>query len=351
MKYFFIAPVRGPINGAKYLTTKIIECFGDKDITIIDTSQAASAEDFGKFSFKKIISIFNYVKCIILKVKPKSVCYINLTPHGFAFYRDVILLQSLKLKRANITVHLHTNTLASKNKSLLKLLLNSVKVIVLNKYQLNSLSFLPNVYLLENSLPNQNSRSFEETWEMKPNFSLLFFSNISEEKGIYEAIEIYKGLKPLCPNIQLKVAGGFLDLEAKTFLEQEIKHDPNILYLGVVNEEDIKVRLFSEASVFLFLSKPFYEASPLVYIEALMFGLPIVSTSQYVTENVIKNNNGIIHTPLNLKESVRYIYSLYQDQNSHKDASYRSYLNYHSFYSFNHYIERLQIILSETLAK
>ena len=62
----------------------------------------------------------------------------------------------------------------------------------------------------------------------------------------------------------------------------------------MVSDMEEKSKIYSEATALLFLSDKNYEVFPLVYIEALMHGLPIISTPQHVAESVVKENGIII---------------------------------------------------------
>jgi glycosyltransferase involved in cell wall biosynthesis len=345
MNVFFIVPIKGPINGAKFLSSKILDHLDIADITVIDTAQASDGKDFGVFTFAKLWAGISMIVQVILTVSSRSICYFSLTPHGFAFYRDLFILIVLKLKLCNITVHLHANGLEKKNKKVLKKVLKSIKIITLNEYQKEQLKFLKNpVYVLGNTLPLTSEIDFEEIWNVRKNNTLLYFSNISEEKGIYKAVEFYHAIKEKVPQVQLKVAGTFLNESAKEYINSLVSQDSSVTYIGFVTSEKEKLRLFSESSILLFMSKPYYEGYPLVYIESLMYGLPIITTPQHIAELVVQNGNGFILNEIN-HSVINNAVLLLTNSEMHKAISRRSFELYRNNFNFELYINRFREIL------
>jgi glycosyltransferase involved in cell wall biosynthesis len=345
MNIYFIVPIRGPINGAKFLSSKILDHLDISDITVIDTAQASGGEDFGTFTFAKLWAGISMIVQIISTVSSKSICYFNLTPHGFAFYRDLFILIILKLKLCGITVHLHANGLEKKNKTFLKRVFKNIKVITLNEYQKKQLTFLNSqVFVLGNTLPLTFEIDFEDIWSVRKSNTLLYFSNISEEKGIYEAVQFYYAIKEKAPQVQLKIAGAFLNEGVKDYIDNLTSQDSSVKYIGFVNSEKEKLQLFSESSMLLFTSKPYYEGYPLVYIESLMYGLPIITTPQHIADLVIQNENGFILNEIDDSVVNKAVFLL-QNPEIHKAISKRSFELYRNNFNFEAYISKFKEIL------
>lgn len=343
-KYTFIVPVAGPIHGVKYISKKIIDNIHLEDLTVIDTAQAQKSQDFGRLSFSKIREAFNLFQKILV-IKSGSIIYLNLTPHGYAFYRDIIFLLLLKVKKCNITVHIHANGLENKNHFLLQKLFVNTKILVINELQQKRLNFLSNVFLLNNSLPSLVNDDFEAIWSKRNFKTLLYFSNISFEKGIFEAIEIFQSIEKDDPDVQLHVYGRFLNKEVETEFNQIIKGNSNIIYKGFVDSDRQKAAIFRNASIFLFLSKPYYEVYPLALLEALMFGLPIIMTEQVIVDIILKNKNGFLIKKNNYNEAVSYISILLNNNEQLRKASLNSYNLFKNQFAFSAYLDQLKSIL------
>jgi glycosyltransferase involved in cell wall biosynthesis len=103
---------------------------------------------------------------------------------------------------------------------------------------------------------------------------ILFLSRVVREKGIYEAIESFSILVKKYPQIELIIAGDGKELEnVKSFVKEN--GIPNIIFAGYVVGED-KYNLLKSSHVFFF---PTYygEGFPNTIVEAMTFGLPVVT--------------------------------------------------------------------------
>lgn len=106
-------------------------------------------------------------------------------------------------------------------------------------------------------------------------FNLLFLSRVEREKGIFEALDTYRILKQFRDNVTLTVAGsGSASNDAREYASQHgLNH---VTFVGHVTGRD-KYNLFQQADVFLFPS--YGEGLPLAVLEAMAFGLPVVTTA------------------------------------------------------------------------
>jgi glycosyltransferase involved in cell wall biosynthesis len=102
---------------------------------------------------------------------------------------------------------------------------------------------------------------------------LLFMSRIIREKGIYETIDAFALLRSKRPEIELVVAGDGEELgKVKEYVKEHKIQD--VVFTGYARG-DLKRRLFETASVFLFPTHG--EGMPICVLEAMAFGLPVVT--------------------------------------------------------------------------
>jgi|WetSurMetagenome_2_1015567.scaffolds.fasta_scaffold45680_1 glycosyltransferase involved in cell wall biosynthesis len=106
-------------------------------------------------------------------------------------------------------------------------------------------------------------------------FTILYLARIEISKGIYEAIETFRLLQSKYPNIKMIIAGdGREEIMVRKFAE--INNIKNISFLGFV-DGDIKRAVFMDSDYYLFPS--YFEGMPNSVLEAIAFGLPIISTN------------------------------------------------------------------------
>ena len=149
----------------------------------------------------------------------------------------------------------------------------------------------------------------ETTYQTKEkNITFLYVGWTVKKKGIlelFDVIESHDDLKPY----RFKFAGGGTLLEE--LKERKIKNGlTNIEMLGWVSPKDLPT-LYKESDVFILPSHA--EGFPNVILEALNYGLPIISTNVGgIADSVIDNYNGFIFEPRDkekLYESIKHLAS------------------------------------------
>jgi glycosyltransferase involved in cell wall biosynthesis len=103
--------------------------------------------------------------------------------------------------------------------------------------------------------------------------NMLFLARIERSKGIYEAIDAYNILKKKYNNIGLTIAGdGSEESDIRTYIDScglsEIKT------IGYV-DGNAKINAFNDSDIYLFPS--YFEGMPTSLLEAMAFGLPVVT--------------------------------------------------------------------------
>ena len=112
-RLLFIVQLPPPLHGASLINSYILNSNlirSNFNIETVNLHFAESIQELGKFSIKKVFRTFIYCFEIVKKVikhKPDLV-YFNLTPKGFAFYRDAFYVFILKLLRRKIVFHLQS---------------------------------------------------------------------------------------------------------------------------------------------------------------------------------------------------------------------------------------------------
>jgi glycosyltransferase involved in cell wall biosynthesis len=145
----------------------------------------------------------------------------------------------------------------------------------------------------------------------RDSFTILFLARLERKKGIYEAIETFKLLKVNNKNsIKFIIAGSGKEYNnvKKTISEQKIT---DIDLIGHV-EGISKVNALLNGDLYLF---PTYsEGMPNSILEALAFGLPIVTRSVGAIPEIIDSRNGFHTDSYDPRIFANYIQSLIDDQ-------------------------------------
>lgn len=292
-RLWFCFPLGGPNNGVKIISSYIYQHLSERNnysLVLVDTAQARDYRNFGKFNWNKI---WLSVRLLwqVRKIQQHDRVYLNFTPKGFAHYRDMALIFFSLARGGKVTLHVHANGLEKKIKGWNRKLLQKTKIIVINTQQLQALESQGlRVILIPNALPDYfHGAAYNELPEdpcTNRALRLLFFSNLSEEKGVRRLREAVEGIASSKLTVEVRICGGILDDLAGKIVDDLVARYAFVTYEGPVHNTDKKFELYRKSDFVLFLSDEYYEVSPLVYIESIMSGVPVITTAQVVANTL-----------------------------------------------------------------
>ena len=120
--------------------------------------------------------------------------------------------------------------------------------------------------------------------------NLLFLSNLFAEKGIFDLLQVFEKLCHEHSNIFLSIAGAPLynfDKELQQYLAEKPHLKEKVNYIGPVYGEK-KVQLLKDSDIFVFPSYFSEECFPLVILEAMAAGLPVVASDIGAVSEIIR---------------------------------------------------------------
>lgn len=139
---------------------------------------------------------------------------------------------------------------------------------------------------------------------------LLFVGRLSEEKGIYILFEAMKHFRNR-QDIELHVVGdGYLNGWCNNFIKQNNMED-TIKMIGEASAEEVAQRMYSSHIVVI---PSIRESMPIVILEAMITGKPIVATNAFGIKNAIENmKEGIVVEVNNITQLISGIDTLLND--------------------------------------
>ena len=141
-------------------------------------------------------------------------------------------------------------------------------------------------------LKNVSAEKIVEKYKNKSEINLLFMARIEKAKGIYQAIDTFKLIKNKHSNVNLFVAGsGRAEEDAKNYVrENQIN---NVFFTGFISG-DKKIHYLESSHIYIFPSY-YIEGMPNSVLEAMAFGLPVISRNVGGLLDIIKDyENGFI---------------------------------------------------------
>ena len=257
--------------------------------------------------FKQLIFFINALIKIVYSLifDEISIIHMHLSEKG-SFYRKYIIFILGKIFNKKIIIHMHgaefkefyENSSKNIKQNIIKLLKGADYVLVLGDNWNDYVKGLDNsikTRIFRNSVKVRN----DIVTRKKNNINILFLAVLIERKGIFDLIEasriIINNKKLLNYNIKFTIAGtGSSEYKCKNKVS-EYKLDSFFDFKGWITGKE-KYNLLKESQIFVLPS--YNEGLPVAILEAMSYGLPIISTNVGSIEDAVKDNfNGFLINP------------------------------------------------------
>lgn len=309
-------PVHGAAKVGDYVkaSLELKTAFTNKYIKI---KSSTSITNIGKFGFLKIwygIQLVAEVSLMLFFFRPNKI-YFTTSPSGFAFYRDFIIMTILKSYRwfrsCELFFHYHSSGVENFilrnpiNKLATRFFVKGVNLVLISQYSkvdFKSIHSYKNIYFLNNGVKDSLGEvEFEEVLKqriLKNPIKVLYLSNMMKGKGYDIALDLamrcnenHKG------RFIFDFAGAWETEEDMTLFDAFVKSNKleNLInYHGLV-EGNKKHKLYKDAHFFIFTSR-LNEVFPLVLLEALSYGLPILAIEKGGVPEIVDKEVGMLTT-------------------------------------------------------
>lgn len=358
-KILFLMQLPPPVHGAAVISQSILNSEKVKNafrISSINISTARTISDIGKGgTFKLFKSVGLWFKtCIrIISFRPQIV-YITLSPVGPAFLKDAMLVMISKIfSRAEMVIHLHGKGIkkamnTSPSAGFYQLVFKNTNVIHLSKSLLDDLSGIRGL----KSKRVVNNGIADGSIEKIPHkgINIIYLSNMVRSKGALTLLEATKILKDRgVSGFQVHFAGEWFESD---FREEFMSYlsannlDETCHYKGSVYGEE-KQQFFASADLMVFPTSYPNECFPLVILEALSYGIPVISTNEGAIPEIIDDGTDGFIIPAKNPEMLSETLELILDDNEQlNNMSVAARTKYSEKYQLDRFISNLIIELS-----
>ena len=354
-KVLFILHIPPPMHGSSVVGKQIFSSslinntFKTKYLNI---NSSSNLEQLGKKNFSKLYYILQtYFNLIfqLIHFRP-DLCYFALNSKGIAFYRDLIIVFILKIFNKKIIYHLHNKGVKEREKKFTfklfyKFIFKNEKVILLSKnlfldvkrfVKINQVSFCPNgIKKVKRLKPNNNSNKIQ----------LLFFSNLFKFKGVYNLLDICSILKERKLDFTCNFVGDIGDIDLYNFNKKvlDLNLSKYVIYHGPKFENE-KNEVFLNADIFIHPTLD--DCFPLVVLEAMQYGLPIVSTFEGGIPDIIDNNqNGLLFHNFDLIGMSNAVENLIKKRDLRLKLGNLARIKFNNEFTFHNFEKRINNIL------
>lgn len=318
----------------------------DYDVTYVE-----SYKDGGKIAklLKGIQGYFYFAK--VLLIDRPDIVHIH-SSFGPSFYRKLPIIYMASWAKVPIINHIHGADFDEffanadeKKKALIRKVYNKcTKLIALSEEWKQCLSQIvpeDKITIVENySVLHRDA--LNERLARRSNNIVLFLGEIGQRKGCYNIPAVVEEVVKEVPEVKFIIGGSgcSTDEQALKALFEEKGIAENVVFPGWVRGEE-KDCLLRDADVFFLPS--YNEGMPMSILDAMGYGLPVVSTNVGGIPKIVKNGfNGFCEVPGDVKAFSAGITKLLEDDYMYKKYAENSFALVEEKYSLNQHIALIE---------
>jgi glycosyltransferase involved in cell wall biosynthesis len=276
-----------------------------------------------------------------------------------SFYRKLFFIALAKVWKKKVIFHCHSGKFdqfylngPAWQKSLIRWVLSvSDRIVVLSPQWIaffSELAPMSKLTILENavSLDYYQSKGLDISRTAEP--TLLFAGLLTENKGIFDLLSILPELIAQIPSARLLLAGSG-DVKRIAAAVKEYDLEEAVTLAGWVAPETL-LSFYHQAHLFVLPS--YYEGLPMVMLEAMACGLPIVSTKVGgIPELIEEGENGYLIHPGDRKALLQALMILLPNHPLREAMGRNNIRKIREKYDLPMYIQKLKSLYLEVLGE
>ena len=351
----------------------------------VNLSISRTVDEVGRKPFSKIgryVTLLCKVLVQLVQFRP-NVCYISLSVGDSGFYKDVAVTVLAGLFGAKKVYHLHNKGVKPRSEKwyndwLYRLVFYKAEVILLSEYLYTDIEKYVSrdrVHICPNGISNQlavnsdqlavGSRQSAVSSEQlavsseqstinyqlpTTNYqlpSILFLSNLIVSKGVYILLDACRILKERQVKFHCTLVGGEGDITASELSSkiEEMGLADEVNYAGRQYGAD-KVKFLQQAE--LFVHPTYNDCFPLVLLEAMQYGLPIVSTTEGAIPGIVTDGeNGFLVSPKDSTALAEKLETLILQPELREKMGAAGRMKYEQEYTLERFEKRITEIIEE----
>lgn len=332
--------------------------YGSKLEENYQISYVESYKDGGKFQklWKALGGYGNFTKELILN-RPDLV-HIH-SSFGPSFYRKIPFIILSGMFRIPVVNHIHGADFeefyikaSEKKKNLIKKIYSKCTafIVLSDEWRQKISQIVPEekITIIENYSILQE-KAAKKRANRKCNHKVLFLGALGERKGCFDIPEVVDLVAKKIPDVKFILAGEGTPADERQIKKELLNKNlaKNVAFPGWVRGKE-KERLLNDADVFFLPS--YNEGMPMSVLDAMGYGLPVVSTNVGGIPKIVKNNcNGFCCEPGEIMAFSDAIVDLLLNEEKRITMGNESIRIVRDQYSFELHLQKLMDLYGELL--
>ncbi|WP_214835585.1 glycosyltransferase family 4 protein [Exiguobacterium sp. s36] len=271
--------------------------------------------------FVKSLFLLSYM--LFVKKSKFDLAHIHMSYKG-SFVRKKIIIKILKMKKIPIILHMHGSQFKDfharssyKGKMEISKVLNSVDYILAlgEEWEVFYKS------ISETKVISLNNSVFPKALDFskKDKKYISTMGVLSERKGTYDLLEAIKLIDDEIPDSYTFVIAGNGDIEEISTIVKKYGLENRIEITGWISNQEKIDFLYRNSCLYILPS--YNEGMPMSILEAMSYGIPIISTDVGSIPSVINKKNGILIKPGDVNKLAEVIKFLLDNENLREEMT------------------------------
>jgi len=343
------------------LTVESLRAIGCQVIHV-DTADRRGLENLGRLELRNVLLGLRYAGQIWWTAfrKRPDITVLPISQATLPFLRDCLWAAGPLSAGSSVVLHLHGSyfgTFYRKGSRLVKALVRWLgrrtwRALVLAPAGVSTLEGIvptEQIRVLPNAVADVHEVATRHGMPLDGPFRVLYLSNLVRSKGYLDVLRAAKFLVEI-KDLEVLLAGAWFDgrEEAEALLRSPVLRG-RLRYLGVVTGQ-AKAELLVQSHVLVFPTYYPFEGQPLVLLEAMAAGLPIISTCHaFVPDTVVAGENALFIPPRDPGALAEAVLSLYRDAERRRSMGLASRALYLDRYTPARFRDHLARLLAEAI--
>ena len=313
MRVLALGPIPPPYHGVATYLRELLDSAELRahgiELQHIDTSDRRDTSNLGRWDAENLAIGFSNLAELAVRCSRSDaeIVYLPLSQNVAAFLRDALFVLQSRLMGKRVVIHLHGGyfqMLYEQQSPAFKLFARmtlgcvSGAVVLGEDFRFLFSGLIPEerVFVVENGVPDLfEARPLRRDDGVRE--TLLYMSTLTRTKGILELIHALALLQKARPDapLRLRVAGEFQEPELRDetlTLIRNLNLEDRVTFVGNVTGA-AKAEFLLSGDIFCLPTRYPYEGQPLVLLEAMSAGLPVLTTDRgVIASTVIDSVNG-----------------------------------------------------------